>query len=44
MVKALLLAWLIMAVAIAIAAAVVPSVEIDGGCSRSWASPCSSGS
>jgi putative membrane protein len=31
MVKALMLAWLIMAVAIAIAAAVVPSVEIDGG-------------
>ena len=30
MVKALMLAWLIMAVAIAIAAAVVPSVEIDG--------------
>jgi putative membrane protein len=31
MIKPLLLAWLILAVAIGIAAALVPSVEIDGG-------------
>ena len=31
MLKALLVAWLLMALAIAITAAIVPSVEIDGG-------------
>jgi len=31
MVKSLLVAWLVTAAAIAIAAAIVPSVEIDGG-------------
>lgn len=31
MVKALLITWLVLAVAIALAAAILPSVEVDGG-------------
>jgi putative membrane protein len=31
MVKALLISWLVLAAAIALAAAIVPSVEVDGG-------------